>query len=59
MAEYTPESYAALETALANVQEQHREAQLQIGVVTDGDANVWHDNFAFDDANRQKQRFYH
>lgn len=57
MAEYTQDSFAALEAALAKAVAKHQEAQRQIGIVTAGDANVWHDNFAFDEANREEQRW--
>ena len=55
MAEYTQESYDALVVAFGEAQKKHSEAQLQIGVLTDGDTNVWHDNFSFDESNRQEQ----
>lgn len=55
MAEYTPESFAHLEEALQNAITEHQKAQLRIGKVTEGDTNVWHDNFAFEDANREEQ----
>lgn len=55
MAEYTQESYDAILIALDDAVVKHSEAQLQIGVLTDGDTNVWHDNFSFDESNRQEQ----
>lgn len=57
MAEYTRESFAALEAALEDAKQKHAEAQLNIGVSTDGDTNVWHDNFSFDEANRQERNW--
>lgn len=54
MAEYTRESYDALLKALDDAKSKHAEAQRQIGISTAGDTNVWHDNFAFEEANRQE-----
>lgn len=56
MAEYTKQTYDDLEEALQNAIREHKEAQLRIGTITEGDANVWHDNFAFEEANREEQR---
>lgn len=57
MAEYTAESFATLEAALEDAKTKHAEAQKNIGIATDGDTNVWHDNPSFDEANRQEQNW--
>jgi transcription elongation factor GreA len=54
--EYTPEYFANLEEALRDAITEHQKAQLRIGTVTEGDTNVWHDNFGFEEANREEQR---
>ena len=53
MGEFTQEGLRRLQARLAEAEEEHRAALFSLGQSAEADSNTWHDNAAFDEANRR------
>lgn len=54
--EYTPEAFGRLEAHIADMEGQLAAAHASLGGAAEGDNNTWHDNPAFEEANREIRR---
>lgn len=53
MGEFTEEGLRRLQSRLAEAEKEHEAALFSLGQSAEADSNTWHDNAAFDEANRR------